>query len=265
MKTSVCKQAGIFLAFLLFISCKPAVQSGQEENWIPLFNGEDLSDWVIKIKGYPLGENFNNTFRVEDGKIIVSYDEYEGFNREFGHLFYKSPFSYYKLRVEYRIVGDQVPGGPAWAFKNSGVMFHSQSPETMLQDQEFPVCIEAQFLGGAAEGDRPTANLCTPGTHVVLHGELFTPHCTNSASKTYRGKEWIAIELVVLGDSIIHHLVEGDTVLTYSSPQIGGDLPEDYPLPEGTLISKGYIALQAESHGFEFRKVELLDLSTQYE
>ena len=72
-------------------------------------------------------------------------------------------------------------------------------------------------------------------------------------------------ELIVLGDSIIHHLVNGDTVLTYTQPQIGGDLPEGFPLLEGTLLSSGYIALQAESHPFHFRKVELLDLSEEYE
>jgi len=256
--------AAIFLAIALSISCKTGVQS-EEENWIALFNGKDIVDWVVKINGYPQGENYNNTFRVEEGKIIVSYDEYEGFNQEFGHLFYKQPFSYYKLRVEYRIVGEQVNGGPEWAFKNSGVMFHSQSPESMHQDQAFPVCIEAQFLGGGTEGERPTANLCTPGTHVEMQGELFTPHCTNSASKTYRGEEWVNIELIVLGNRIIHHLVDGDTVLSYSRPQVGGEVPEDYPFPEGTMINTGYIALQAESHGFEFRKVELLDLSDKYE
>jgi len=258
-------RTAIIVSMIILISCKPSGKTAEPENWISLFNGMDLADWNIKIKGYPLGENYNNTFRVEDGKIIVSYEEYDEFNDEFGHLFFREPFTYYKLRVEYRIVGEQVPGGAGWAFKNNGIMFHAQAPETMLLDQDFPVSIEVQFLGGAREGDRPTANLCTPGTHVVLNGELHTPHCTNSSSKTYRGEEWISVELVVLGDSIIHHLVEGDTVLTYSSPQVGGDTPEDYPLPEGTLISKGYIALQAESHGYEFRKVELLDLSDQYE
>jgi hypothetical protein len=41
------------------------------------------------------------------------------FNGEFGHLFYKEPFSYYRLVAEYRFVGSQVSGGPAWAMRNS--------------------------------------------------------------------------------------------------------------------------------------------------
>ncbi len=252
------------LFLILLVSCNPTTkkqETAAPEQWIQLFNGVDLEGWTIKINKHPLNENFNNTFQVKDGLMVTRYDAYEQFDGEFGHIFYKTPYSHYKLRLEYRIVGEQVPGGPEWAIKNSGVMFHSQSPESMLVDQEFPVCIEAQLLGGTGEGERTTGNLCTPGTHVVINNELVTQHCIGSTSKTYNGEEWVHFELVVYGDSIIHHIVEGDTVITYSKPQIGGDLPEGFSLPEGTPLTSGYIALQAESHSFDFRKVELLDLS----
>ena len=253
MKTKI-----LSLIFIV-ISCGT---TGDESKWIQLFNGKDLSGWDIKITGYELNKNHNNTFRIEDGVLKVCYDQWDQFNGEFGHLFYKEKYSQYKLRVEYRFVGEQVPGGPSWAIKNSGVMLHSQSAKSMGKDQDFPVSIEAQFLGGYTDSERPTNNLCTPGTHVVMNGELITRHCTNSNSKTYYGEEWITVEMVVLGDSIIHHLVEGDTVLSYSKPQIGGgNLPKDYPIPEGTPLKDGYISLQAESHPIEFRKVELLDLN----
>jgi hypothetical protein len=255
-----------FLLLLLVVCCKPSVQQQEQEKWIQLFNGSDLEDWDIKFAKHPLNENYLNTFRVEDGMLVVNYDEWDSIDGEFGHIFYRQPFSYYRLRVEYRIVGEQVPGGAGWAYKNSGVMFHSQSAESMLVEQPFPISIEGQFLGGGEEGDRPTANLCTPGTNVVMDGELVTEHCISSTSETFRGEEWVNVELIVLGDSIIHHLVNGDTVLTYMQPQIGGGgLPEGFPLLDGTLLSSGYIALQAESHPFQFRKVELLDLSEKYE
>lgn len=241
---------------LFMLSCG----NGKKENWILLFNGKDLSGWDIKIKGYPLNENYKNTFRVEDGVMKVSYDEYEKFNAEYGHIFYKEPFSHYKFRIEYRFTGDQVPGGESWAFRNSGVMLHSQSAASMLTDQDFPVSIEGQLLGGDGDSERPTGNVCTPGTNIVINGELITQHCTNSTSKTYHGDVWVHAEFVVLGDSIIHHIIEGDTVMTYTKPQIGGDLPEGFPLAEGTLLKEGYICLQAESHPVEFRKVELLKL-----
>ncbi|HOU95472.1 MAG TPA: DUF1080 domain-containing protein [Bacteroidales bacterium] len=251
-----------YLAILILISSCASENKKEKEEWIQLFNGKNLDNWVIKIKGHPLGENYNNTFRVEDGILKVSYDKYEKFDENYGHIYYYKPFSYYKIRVEYRFTGEQCPGGPSWAFRNNGIMFHCQSPESIKLDQDFPVSIEAQLLGGDGVSERTTMNVCTPGTHIVIDTILVTNHCTNSKSKTFHGDVWVTAELVVYGDSIIHHIVNGDTVLTYSKPQVGGsNKPADYPVPDGTLIKEGYIALQAESHPTEFRKVELLDLS----
>jgi hypothetical protein len=252
------KKGSIALIFSLFaISSNSCIK----EKWIPLFNGKDLTGWDIKIKGSPLNVNYKNTFRVEDGVLKVRYDEYDKFNGEYGHIFYKDPFPRYKLRIEYRFVGEQVQGGQGWAFRNSGVMLHSQSAASMQLDQDFPVSIEAQFLGGDGVTERTTGNVCTPGTHIVMNGELVTQHCINSTSKTYHGDVWVHAEFIVLGDEMIHHIIEGDTVLTYSRPQVGGtNKPADYPVPDGTLLKEGYICLQAESHPVEFRKVELLEL-----
>lgn len=238
-------------------STKPAI-----ENWIQLFNGKNLDGWIIKIKGSPLNENYKNTFRVEGGVMKVSYDQYEKFNGEYGHIYFNVPYSNYKIRTEYRFTGQQTPGGASWAFRNSGIMFHCQEPSTIGLNQDFPVSIEAQLLGGDGVSERPTMNLCTPGTNVVIDGKLVTQHCTNSSSRTFNGDVWVTAELVVYGDSLIYHLVNGDTVLTYSKPQIGGNnKPEGYPVPDGTPLNGGYISLQSESHPVEFRKVELLDLS----
>jgi hypothetical protein len=254
------------LAILFFITALLAScgnQPAAKENWIQLFNGKNLDGWVIKIKGSPLGENYKNTFRVEDGVMKVSYSEYEVFNGEFGHIYYKEPFSSYRLRVEYRFTGEQCPGGPSWGFRNSGIMFHCQDPETILLDQDWPVSIEAQLLGSTAEAERTTMNVCTPHTNIVIDTTLITEHCTSSTSKFNNDDVWVTAELIVYGDSIIYHLVNGDTVLTYTKPQIGGDKPEGFPLADGTPLKEGYIALQSESHPVEFRKVELLNLEKQ--
>jgi hypothetical protein len=252
------KSLFLIVLALLVLSCS----NSKKENWIQLFNRKNLDGWVIKIKGSPLGENYKNTFRVENGILKVSYDQYDKFDAEYGHIYYKTPFSRYKIRVEYRFVGEQCPEGPSWAFRNNGIMFHCQSPGSIGLNQDFPVSIEAQLLGGDGIADRPTMNVCTPGTNIVIDNTLVTQHCTNSRSKTFHGDVWVTAELVVYGDSIIHHIVNGDTVLTYSRPQIGGsNKPGDYPVPDGTPLKEGYIALQAESHPTEFRKVELLDLS----
>jgi len=250
----------IILLPALMISCTCKNPASTKENWIDLFNGKNLDGWDIKINKHILNENYNSTFRVRDSLLVVDYSEYDTFNQEFGHIFYKQPFSHYKLKLEYRFVGQQVEGGPQWAFKNSGVMFHSQAAESMLVEQPFPISIEAQFLGGGPEGERHTGNVCTPGTHILMNDILITEHCISSSSPTFRGNEWIHVELVVHGDSIIYHIIEGDTVIRYSKPQIGGELPEGFPLTQGTPLKKGFIALQAESHPVEFRRIKLLDL-----
>jgi len=241
-----------------------ATEEASKEEWLALFNGKDLEGWIPKIKGYELGENFGNTFRVEDGLLKVSYDEYDTYNFRFGHLFYEKPFSHYRLKVEYRFVGEQMPGVGDWAYKNNGVMLHGQAPETMGIDQDFPISLEAQMLGGNGSEERPTGNLCTPGTHVVMNGKLEKEHCimANNAP-TYHGDEWVTLEILALGDSLIQHIVAGKVVMEYSQPVIGGGVVNGYNEAvkiDGTPITGGSISLQSESHPIEFRKVELLNL-----
>ena len=237
-----------------------------DEDWIQLFNGRDLTGWTPKITKHKLGDNYANTFRVEGGVLKVSYDGYDRFDGRFGHLFYEKPFSYYRVVVEYRFVGTQAPGAPGtWALRNSGVMLHSQDPRTMGLDQDFPISIEAQFLGGLGDGKpRPTMNVCTPGTEVVFHGAILPEHCRNSTSKTFDGDQWVRAEVIVLGSGPVTQMANGETVMEYSLPQYGGLSVRNYDpaaKPDGELISGGYLALQGESHPVEFRKVELLNLA----
>ena len=233
------------------------------KQWMQLFNGKDLVGWTPKIRGYAVGENFGDTFRVVDGLLTVSYDQYEGpFNGRFGHLFHDMEFSDYRLRVEYRFVGDQVEGGPGWAFRNSGLMLHGQPAASMQKNQDFPASIEVQLLGGRANGKRSTLNLCTPGTNVVRDGKLWTNHCWNSQSETYRGDVWVTAEVEVRGDTI-RHLMDGHTVMTYDDPQLDprdGDAKRLLADGRGEQLRRGTISLQSESHPVQFRKVELLPL-----
>jgi hypothetical protein len=229
-------------------------------DWIDLFNGEDLDGWTPKITGHAAGENFGDTFRVEDGLLKVRYDAYERFEGRFGHLFWKTPYSHYHLVVEYRFVGDQLAGGAGWATRNSGVMLHAQEPETMTVGQDFPVSIEAQFLGGLDNGRaRPTANLCTPGTDVVYQGKLFKRHCLNSSSATFDGDQWVQAELIVRGGERIQHLINGEVVLEYGEPTLSD--PAAHQKGGSKLLDRGFIALQSESHPIDFRtvRIKLLD------
>ncbi|MFQ3306027.1 MAG: hypothetical protein ACI9JT_002036 [Polaribacter sp.] len=264
------KQLGVFLMILsLFINCdlkkKQNLKStAVEATWQSLFNGKDLDDWIVKINGHKLHDNFKNTFRVEKGILKVSYDGYENFENKFGLLTYKTPFSNYKFRLHYRFIGNQTKGGEAWATKNSGVMIHSQAPESMLVQQAFPLSLEVQLLGGITPNTpRPTGNLCTPATHVSIDEVMVTAHCIPAASETYYGEEWVALEIIVTKENIVHK-INGKTVITYTNPTIGGQFLEatskEIQLKDGQPLTSGYISLQSESHPIEFKNIEILEL-----
>ena len=227
-----------------------------DPKWEQLFNGKDLTGWTPKIRYHDLGDNYNNTFRVENGLLEVRYDKYDKFNETYGHLFYKKPYSHYLIAVEYRFVGEQCKGGPGWAFRNNGIMIHGQAPETMQKDQDFPNSMEVQLLGGSGKGNRPTANLCTPGTQFERDGKIITQHCTDSKSQTYNGDQWVRVEALVLADSLVIHYVNGEEVMRYEKPQTDPAKGEK----EGTFLKSGSISLQAESHPTDFRKIEIIDL-----
>ncbi len=252
----------VCLLTILFSSACSSTKSSYGK-WERIFNGKDLTGWQMKITGHELNENYKNTFRVEDGRLVVSYDQYESFDDKFGHIFYKEKLSHYKLRLEYRFVGEQVPGAPDWAYKNSGVKFHAPPPETIPKEQRLLVAVEAQLLGGNGMDERPTGNVCTAGTHIEMGGELITQHCTNSSSKTYDGDQWVTLELEVRGNEKVIHRINGEVVLEYEEPQLDDSdafarqlMEQGFP----RMLSEGYIALQAESHPVEFRNIELMRL-----
>jgi hypothetical protein len=249
-------------SLLVVVAVAVTAEPDPQEKWIPLFNGKDLTGWKVKIAGHELGDNYGNTFRVEDGILKVCYDQYKNFDGKFGHLFYEKPFSNYRLRVEYRFVGEQTPGGADWAFRNSGVMIHGQSPESMGKNQNFPVSIEVQLLGGDGTKPRSTANLCTPGTNVVMNGKLITQHVINSSSETYHGDQWVTVEVEARGNTI-RHIVGGKTVLEYTDPQLDerdADARRLLEAGQDKMLRGGSISVQSESHPVEFRKIELLEL-----
>lgn len=244
---------GIVLIFYNFSSAP------SDSEWKSLFNGKNLDGWVVKIHHHELGDNYANTFRVVDGKIQVNYSGYTTFNDRFGHLFYKEPFSSYHLKFEYRFTDEWLSDASHFTYRNSGVMIHSQDPSTILKEQNWPFSIEYQLLAEAKEGElRPTGNVCSPGTEVFFNDEMDPRHCINSTSKTYKWNEWQQGEIIVYSDSLIIHKVNGETVLKYSKPQIGGEVVKGYDPKikvDGAPLTSGYIGLQAEGQGVEFKEI----------
>lgn len=251
------------LIIVSLFSFSPFLKKDKEE-WISLFNGKNINNWTVKIHHHDVGDNYGETFRVEDNMIKVRYDKYDTFNERYGHLYFNTPYSYYHLKMEYRFTGVWRKDAPSYTELNSGVMFHSQDPRTMLKEQDWPISVEMQFLAGLADGKpRPTGNMCSPGTDVIFQGVKDPRHCINSTSKTYPKEEWVKAELIVLGDSLVQHFINGEKVLEYSKPQIGGGVANRYDPAlklDGKLLKEGFIALQSEGQEIDFRNIQLLNL-----
>lgn len=272
----------IIISAILIVSfsCKTTstVSKQNTEEWTSLFNGTDLTNWDIKIADYPINENYKNTFLVEDGMIRINYNEYETFDNAYGHMYYKESYSHYKIKFDYRFVGDQIEGGATWNVRNSGIMLHSQSAQSNDFEQDFPVSIEMQLLGGLGSEERTTGNVCTPGTAVMMGDTINYNHCINSTSKTYHGDQWVSAEAIVLGGKSMQFIIENDTVLVFQKPLIGGGfISQEYQgkdwdqfgvkegkskwiAQDGVVLTEGYISLQAESHPIDFKNIELLNL-----
>ena len=247
-----------FLILIVLVCCS----CNQTEEWQTIFDGNSFDGWDIKIRYHELGENYNNTFKAEDGQINVSYEEYDEFEDKFGHIFYtKEKFKNYHLSLDYKFSGEHLKGAPGWSVKNSGIMLHCQHPKTMLIDQEFPVSAETQLLGGLGEGKRSTANICTPGTDVDIDSKRAKQHCINSNSETYHNDDWVNVQVIVYSDSLIHHIVEGNKVLTYTNIRVGGNkVPENFLDKLGMPLKDGYISLQSEGHPVSFRNIKIKKL-----
>jgi len=266
-----------FSCFLILVCSCNKTSDPNIENWEVIFNGKDLKDWKIKFANQNLNVNYKNTFQIRDSVLKVVYDNYDSFDNNYAQIYYKKPYSYYKLKFEYRFTGNQTRGGAGWAKRNGGIMIHSRSPESNDFSQSCPVSIEVQLLGGLSKGERPTGNLCTPGTAVIMNEKINYNHCILSNSKTYNGDQWVKGEIIVYGGETITHVIENDTVLVYNKPQIGGGFvdsklgdidwtsngvenKEYWISKEGEILESGYIALQAESHPVDFRNIRLLNL-----
>ncbi|HEX6924894.1 MAG TPA: DUF1080 domain-containing protein [Longimicrobiaceae bacterium] len=254
----------VLLAACVSAAGTTAANDPDEREWIELFNGRDLSGWTVKIHHHEVGDNYGDTFRAEDGMVKVRYDQYGDFGDRFAHLYYDQPFSHYLVSLEYRFSGEMQRGAPDYVLLNSGIMLHAQDPRTMPREQDWPISVEMQFYALIpGQRPRPTGNLCTPGTHVVYNGRLDTRHCINASGQALPKDEWVHAEALVLGDSIIKHIINGDTVLVYSKPQIGGGVVTRFDpaiKQDGKILDSGYIALQSEGQPIEFRNIRLLDL-----
>jgi hypothetical protein len=259
------------LAVLLVLACGPlpaAAKSpadGKPGAWKRIFDGRSLAGWIPKIAGRPLGDNYRQTFLVENGAIRVSYAGYDRFAGQFGHLIYQTPLKAYRLRLRYRVLEPGMADAPAWAHGNSGVMFHGQAPQTMTLNQQFPVSVEFQILGKEGDGPRPTGSVCSPGTNIAFDGVTASAHCNTSHGPTIPNGTWTRLELEVRPDREVVHRINGVEVLSYGRLELDPRDPDARPLiaaRAGELaLSEGYLALQSEGQPIEFKDIEVQEIT----
>jgi hypothetical protein len=250
------------VSLLLFsFSSEKSLDTVKAAKWVSLFNGKNLEGWTMKIAGYPLGENFGNTFRIEDGILRVKYDQYKSFDNKFGALYYQKKFTNYRLKVEYRFVGETTPGAPSWGYRDSGVQYHCQAPSTLGFDQPFPVCLEYNLHGGNGKDERPVGEICASGIYVEINGKRNESYCTPATvKKTFHGDQWVTLEIDVKGDKI-KHIVNGEEILQFENPRYDPkhDIGRIFIIGTDDKVKEGYISLQSNSHPIDFRKIEIME------
>ena len=236
-------------------------QQYNNKKWVSLFNGKNLDHWVPKIAGYKLGDNFGQTFRVENGILSTRYNEYDSFNKRFGALYYDKKFTNYRLRVEYRFTGVTAPGAPSWGYKDGGIQYDCQPPATVSLDQPFPVCLEYNLLGGNGKDERPTGEICASGMYVFINGKRNTSYCTPPIIKrTFSGDQWVTAEIDVQNGAITHY-VNGEEIIRFENPHYDSSNAIAKKFITGTddIVKGGYISLQSNSHPMDFRKIEIME------
>jgi len=252
----------ITLSFLLFsFNQKDNDHFVNKEKWVSIFNGKNLEGWTMKISGYPLGDNFGNTFRVENGILSIRYDQYDSFRNKFGALYYDRKLSNYRLKAEYRFVGETTVGAPTWGYRDSGVQYHSPAPNSLGLKQPFPVCLEYNLHGGNGKDERPVGEICASGTMVEINGQKNSSFCTPPAVKrTFHGDQWVTLEIDVQG-KVIKHFVNGEEIIRFENPKYNPAHEQGKTFIKGSddAVKDGYVSLQSNSHPIDFRKIEIME------
>jgi hypothetical protein len=250
-----------FSAILFSYTSKVSGANKDNKKWISLFNGKDLKGWTPKISGYKVGENFGNTFRVENGILSVRYDQYDSFRNRFGALYYDKEFSNYRLKVEYRFVGETTVGAPSWGYRDGGIQYHCQPPSTLGFTQSFPVCLEYNLHGGNGKDERPVGEICANGTYIEINGKRNASYCTPATvAHTFHGDQWVTAEIDV-HDGKFTHYVNGEKILEYANPHYdtAHAIGKTFIKNGDDRVRSGYISLQSNSHPIDFRKIEIME------
>ena len=263
---TTCLLAAPIIALVSLIgSAQSPSDKADRRDWIQLFDGKSLDGWVPKITGYPLEKT---TPTPSASSTAPCRRRPTGpRRREQIRPSFLPTSEVLLLHRRRRVPLHRRAGG-----RRSRLGHSQQWPDVAqpvaaidVEGPGFPISVEVQLLGGLPNGKpQSTANMCSPGTQVFIDGTMVKGHCLDSKSQTYAGDQWVRVEVAVRGGERLIHKVEGQTVLEYEKPTIGGGEVNKFDPAvkvDGTLLTDGYIEIQGESHPTEFRKIEVLNLS----
>ena len=250
----------LFLIFLSLIltalaaviavgGCRPGTLSSGSGDWEPLFNGKDLSGWVVKCKPADAGKEF---WRVEDKTILA--DSMAGKDHDYIWLLTEKQYGDFILRLRFQAYR----GNPG----NSGVQIRSRYDD------------QAGWLDG------PQVDINPPGpwrtgmiwdeTRGVKHwlypdvpkGKWVDPSMAPPEMVFYysdEGSGWNELEIKAVGTKITAHL-NGVKVMEYDGT---GVLDDDVHKMRNVGLL-GHIALQIHTGDLlriRYRDIYIKDLS----
>ena len=133
----------------------------------------------------------------------------------------------------------------------------------MRKEQQFPVSVEFDIVGGRLLGRHPTGDVCQNGTRVKINGAALTGKCSKLSDITIAGDEWVSILAEVQGGTRVRQVVNGDLVVEYTDLTLDDKDADARRLlgPGGDkALTSGYISIQANSHPIEFRRIDVLPI-----
>jgi len=241
---------GFIMAILISgVGCRQCAVCPEGDEWLSLFNGKDLTDWVVKCKPADAGKQF---WRVEDGTILA--DSMAGKDHDYIWLLTEKQYGDFILRLHFQAYSDN-PG-------NSGVQIRSRYDDN------------AGWLDG------PQVDINPPGpwrtgmiwdeTRGVKHwlypdvpkGKWVNPSMAPPGMVFYysdEGSGWNEFEIKAVGTKVTAHL-NGVKVTEYDGT---GVLDDDVHKARNVGLF-GHIALQIHTRDLlriRFRDIYIKDLS----
>lgn len=222
-----------FWTFLIFIII---VMGYSQKESFSLFNGKDLDGWHIDVPIMDSIPHSINPFIIRNGMLV-------SLGTPRGHLITDSVFQDYRLEIEYRFPA--IPG-------NCGVLVHASKPRALYK--MFPKSIEVQMMHENAGDfwciveDIKTDNMIDrrgpeENWGIIEGKERRIKNLTDGSEKPLG--EWNSMIVECLKNEV-KVWVNGDMV--------------NYGY--NATVNRGQIAIQAEGSEVEFRKVELIPISS---